>query len=147
MDFYFYSIRFSRELSRTTTRSLGASFHSDRESVGKLGVDGVEYTKPTYVSSKRLYAMIRPDWGYGLTGTIGALISGSTMPLFALGISQALVAYYMDWETTQHEVKKIAILFCFGAGISITVYAITHLCFGILAERLTLRVRQKMFSG
>ncbi|KAL4570475.1 hypothetical protein LXL04_026130 [Taraxacum kok-saghyz] len=141
------SIRFSRELSRTTTRSLGASFHSDRESVGKLGVENVEYTKPTHISSKRLYAMIRPDWAYGLTGTIGALISGSTMPLFALGISQALVAYYMDWETTQHEVKKIATLFCCGAGISITVYAITHLCFGIVAERLTLRVRQKMFSA
>ncbi|KAJ0824452.1 putative ABC-type xenobiotic transporter [Helianthus annuus] len=141
------SIRFSRELSRTTTRSLGASFHSDRESVGKLGVEGIEYAKPPRVSSKRLYSMIRPDWVYGLTGTIGALICGSCMPLFALGISQALVAYYMDWETTQHEVRKIAILFCFGAGVSITVYAITHLSFGIMAERLTLRVRQKMFSA
>ncbi|KVH95222.1 AAA+ ATPase domain-containing protein [Cynara cardunculus var. scolymus] len=137
----------SRVPSMGRPSSIGASFHSDRESVGKLGVEGVEYAKAPRVSSKRLYSMIRPDWAYGLTGTIGALIAGSLMPLFALGISQALVAYYMDWETTQHEVRKIAVLFCLGAGVSITVYAITHLCFGIMAERLTLRVRQKMFSA
>ena len=91
--------------------------------------------------------MVGPDWIYGVLGTIGAFIAGSQMPLFALGVSQALVAYYMDWDTTRHEVKKIAILFCCGAGISVIVYAIEHLSFGIMGERLTLRVREMMFSG
>jgi ATP-binding cassette subfamily B (MDR/TAP) protein 1 len=78
---------------------------------------------------------------------MGAFIAGSAMPLFALGVSQALVAYYMDWDTTRHEVKKIAILFCCGAAISVIVYAVEHLSFGIMGERLTLRVREMMFSG
>ncbi|PWA83543.1 P-glycoprotein 2 [Artemisia annua] len=52
------SLKFSRELSRTTMRSLGASFHSDRESVGKLGIEGVEYAKPPRISSNILYSMI-----------------------------------------------------------------------------------------
>jgi ATP-binding cassette subfamily B (MDR/TAP) protein 1 len=69
------------------------------------------------------------------------------MPLFALGISHALVSYYMDWETTQREVKKIVFLFCGGAVITVTVHAIEHLFFGIMGERLTLRVREKMFTG
>lgn len=69
------------------------------------------------------------------------------MPLFALGVSQALVAYYMDWDTTQREVKKITILFCCAAVITVIVHAIEHLSFGIMGERLTLRVREKMFSG
>ncbi|KAE8713764.1 ABC transporter B family member 10 [Hibiscus syriacus] len=76
-------------------------------------------------------------WYYGVFGTITALIAGAQMPLFALGVSQALVAYYMDWETTCREVKKIAILFCCGAVITFIVHAIEHLCFGIMGERLT----------
>jgi ATP-binding cassette, subfamily B (MDR/TAP), member 1 len=91
--------------------------------------------------------MIGPDWPYGFFGTLCAFVAGAQMPLFALGISHALVSYYMDWETTQREVRKIAFLFCGGAVITITVHAIEHLFFGIMGERLTLRVREMMFTG
>lgn len=100
-----------------------------------------------HVSAKKMYSMVKPDWMYGVSGTIGALLAGTQMPLFALGVSQALVAYYADWETTCHEVKKIAILFCCGSVLTVIVYSIEHLCFGIMGERLTLRVRERMFSG
>jgi len=100
-----------------------------------------------HVSVKRLYSMIGPDWLYGVFGTLGAFIAGAQMPLFALGISHALVSYYMDWDTTRHEVKKIAFLFCGAAVLTITAHAIEHLSFGIMGERLTLRAREKMFSG
>ncbi|XP_073312239.1 ABC transporter B family member 2-like isoform X2 [Primulina huaijiensis] len=140
------SIRFSRELSRTTTRSHGASFRSER-SFSRLGGDGPENVKPPRVSSNRLFSMIRPDWFYGVFGTIGAFIAGAQMPLFALGVTQALVSYYMDWETTCREVKKISLLFCGGAVVTLIVHAITHLCFGIMGERLTLRVRTMMFKA
>lgn len=140
------SIRYSRELSRTTA-SFGASFRSDKESLGRPGADGTETVKSRHVSAGRLYSMIRPDWHHGVIGTICALIAGAQMPLFALGVSQALVSYYMDWETTCREVKKISLLFCGAAVITVIVHAITHLCFGIMGERLTLRVREKMFSG
>ncbi|XVF13654.1 hypothetical protein REPUB_Repub08aG0226500 [Reevesia pubescens] len=141
------SVSYSRELSRTKT-SFGASFRSEKDSVlSRAGADATDTGKPTYVSPGRLYSMIGPDWYYGVFGTIAALIAGAQMPLFALGVSQALVAYYMDWETTCHEVKKIAILFCCGAIITVIVHAIEHLCFGIMGERLTLRVREVMFSA
>ena len=91
--------------------------------------------------------MVKPDWIYGFVGTVCAFICGAQMPLFALGVTQALVSYYMDWDTTRHEVKKIAFLFCGGAVITVIFHSITHLCFGIMGERLTLRVREKMFSG
>lgn len=91
--------------------------------------------------------MVGPDWPYGVFGTLCAFVAGAQMPLFALGISHALVSYYMDWDTTRHEVKKIAFLFCGGAVITVIVHAIEHLFFGIMGERLTLRVREKMFSG
>ncbi|KAI5639554.1 hypothetical protein M9H77_00629 [Catharanthus roseus] len=139
------SIGYSRELSRTT-RSLGASFRSDK-SGGVIGADGAEIVEPPKISSGRLYSMVGRDWTYGVLGTFCAFICGAQMPLFALGVTQALVSYYMDWDTTRREVKKIAFLFCGGAVITVIVHAITHLCFGIMGEHLTLRVRERMFSA
>ena len=107
----------------------------------------MEAAKSTIVSSRRLYSMIRPDWLYGVIGTFCAFIAGAQMPLFALGISHALVSYYMGWEVTKHEVKKISLLFCGGSIVTVIVHAIEHLCFGTMGERLTLRVREMMFSG
>lgn len=129
-----------------TSRSLGASFRSER-SVSRFGGEGPEMVKPVHVSSKRLYSMVKPDWFYGVSGTICAFIAGAQMPLFALGVTEALVSYYMDWDTTCREVRKIAFLFTGGAVITVIVHAITHLSFGIMGERLTLRVREKMFTG
>ncbi|XP_009371200.2 ABC transporter B family member 2 [Pyrus x bretschneideri] len=140
------SVRYSRELSHTTT-SFGASFRSDKESVGRTGADVMETVKSKHVSAGTLYSMVGPDWYYGVIGTFGGLIAGAQMPLFALGVSQALVSFYMDWETTKHEVKKISLLFCGAAFLTVIVHAIEHLCFGIMGERLTLRVREKMFSA
>ncbi|XP_028754614.1 ABC transporter B family member 2 [Neltuma alba] len=141
------SIRYSRELSRTTT-SLGGSFRSDKESIGRVDADEVDSMgKTRHVSAKRLYSMIGPDWYYGVIGTFCAFIAGAQMPLFALGISHALVSYYMDWDTTCREVKKIAFLFCGAAVVTVIVHAIEHLCFGIMGERLTLRVREALFSA
>lgn len=111
------------------------------------GIEGMDNATSQHVSGKRLYSMVRPDWMYGVVGTIGALIAGAQMPLFALGVSQALVSYYMDWDTTCREVKKITILFACAAVVTVIVHAIEHLCFGIMGERLTLRVREMMFSG
>ncbi|CAN0842915.1 ABC transporter B family member 2 [Linum grandiflorum] len=140
------SAKFSRELSRTRS-SFGASFRSDKDSVNRAALDGTEPTQPVTVSARRLYAMIAPDWIYGVSGTIGAFIAGAQMPLFALGVSHALVSYYMDWDTTRHEVRRIVIFFCCGAIITVIAHAIAHLSFGIMGERLTFRVREKMFSA
>ncbi|KAL9665367.1 hypothetical protein QQ045_020786 [Rhodiola kirilowii] len=140
------SVKYSRELSRLT--SFGTSFRSDKESGSRFDADGVEGSgKKRKVSMRRMYSMVGPDWMYGVVGVVGALIAGAQMPLFALGVSQALVSYYSDWDTTCREIKKIAILFCSGAVLTVIVHAIEHLCFGIMGERLTLRVREMMFSA
>ncbi|EOA36551.1 hypothetical protein CARUB_v10011664mg [Capsella rubella] len=104
-------------------------------------------SKHAKVTLGRLYSMIRPDWKYGFCGTLGSFVSGAQMPLFALGISDALVSYYMDWDTTRNEVKRISILFCCASVITVISHIIEHTSFGIVGERLTLRVRQKMFTA
>ncbi|KAF7138356.1 hypothetical protein RHSIM_Rhsim07G0129600 [Rhododendron simsii] len=138
------SIKSPFELSRTSHVS---SLLSDKALVVRIGAHGPETITQPRVSSGRLYSMACPEWIYGVAGTICALIAGAQMPLFALGITQALVSYYMDWDTTTREVKKISLLFCGGAAITVIVHVITHLSFGIMGERLTLRVREMMFSA
>jgi ATP-binding cassette subfamily B (MDR/TAP) protein 1 len=133
-------------LSYTRT-SFRASFRSEKDLLSRAGVDTTEPIRPKPVSLKRLYSMLGPDWIYGVVGTISAFVAGALLPLFALGMAQSLVAYYMDWHTTCQEIRKISILFCCGAVISIFAYAIMHLCFGIMGERLAFRVREIMFSG
>lgn len=140
------SIKNSGETSHTSI--IGGSFRSDKDSTGHASDDEAEsIEKPRPVSLIRLYSMIGPYWSYGVFGTLAAFVTGALMPLFALGISHALVSYYMDWDSTQHEVKKIAFLFCGAAILAITAYSIEHLSFGIMGERLTLRVREIMLSG
>ncbi|KAL3499944.1 hypothetical protein ACH5RR_039037 [Cinchona calisaya] len=139
------SIRHSRELSRTT-KSLGASFRSDN-SISHIGADIPDPAESQQISSRRLYSMVKPDWIYGFLGTISSFICGALVPFFALGVTQALVSYYMDWDTTRHEVKKIALFFCGGAVVTVIAHAIAFLCIGIMGERLTLRVREQMFSA
>ncbi|KAK1284857.1 ABC transporter B family member 2 [Acorus calamus] len=140
------SMKFSRELSCKT--SLGASFRSDKDSIiSRYVPEANEPPKLKPVSLKRMYAMVRPDWVYGVSGTMGAFVAGAQMPLFALGITHALVSYYMGWETTKREVKKVAILFCCGAVLTVFFHVIEHLSFGIMGERLTLRVREMMFKA
>lgn len=139
------SIKYSRELSGRHT-SFGASFRSDKDSViSRFGAEGNDLLKR--VSVKKLYSMVGPDWMYGVIGTLGAFVAGAQMPLFALGVTQALVSYYMGWETTQKEIKKIAFLFCGGAVLTVFFHVIEHLNFGIMGERLTLRVRERMFGS
>ncbi|CAL5197136.1 unnamed protein product [Lathyrus oleraceus] len=140
------SIKNAGETSHTSI--IGGSFRSDKDSTGHACDDEaerIEKSKP--VSLIRLYSMIGPYWSYGVFGTLAAFVTGALMPLFALGISHALVSYYMDWDSTQHEVKKIAFLFCGAAIVAITAYSIEHLSFGIMGERLTLRVREIMLSA
>ncbi|KAG0454102.1 hypothetical protein HPP92_025406 [Vanilla planifolia] len=139
------SNNFSRDLS-LGANSLGASFRSDKDSLGRFVTEPSVPSKMKPVSAKRLYSMVGPDWTFGVVGTVGCLVAGAQMPLFALGVTNALVSYYMAWETTKAEVKKIALLFCAGAVLTVIFHVTAHFNFGIMGERLTLRVREKMFG-
>ncbi|XP_074264683.1 ABC transporter B family member 2-like [Silene latifolia] len=136
------SIKYSRELSRSA--SVGASFRSDKVSVRE---DEAEPVKRTKVTWGRLLSLLGPDWRYGVFGSICCFMAGAEMPLFALGVTQALVSFYTEWDVTKREVKKIALLFCGGSVAAIFTHGFAHSCFGIMGERLTLRVRQMMFSA
>ncbi|KAJ4799912.1 ABC transporter B family member 2 [Rhynchospora pubera] len=141
------SSKYSRELSGLSGRSLGGSFRSEKDSISRFAEPNYDMSRSRPVSMRKLYGMVRPDWMFGVVGTLSSFVTGSQMPLFALGVTQALVSYYMGWEETQREVKKIAFLFCGGAVLTVIFHVLVHLNFGIMGERLTLRVRERMFAA
>ncbi|CAN6461005.1 unnamed protein product [Victoria cruziana] len=143
-----HSAKFSQDLSQRTT-SFGTSFRSDFEAVSPYAQDNLIDlpVKQKPVSMRRLFSMAAPDWAFAIWGIMGAIFSGAQYPLFAVGISEALVAYYYDWETCEAEIRKIALLFCGASVVTLVSHAIEHLSFGIMGERLTLRVREMMFGA
>ncbi|KAH9616317.1 hypothetical protein KSS87_002907 [Heliosperma pusillum] len=138
------SIEHSREVARNA--SFVANLSTEDDCIG--GVERIEHVKKTKKFTwGRLISMVGPDWRYGVFGSICCFMAGAEMPLFALGVTQALVSYYMEWDVTRTQIRKIAFLFCGGAVITIFNHGAAHTCFGIMGERLTLRVREKMFSA
>ncbi|KAH7668707.1 Xenobiotic-transporting ATPase protein [Dioscorea alata] len=123
------------------------SFRSDKDSFSIYAPETTEQPNIKTISMRRLYSMAAPDWNLGLFGTLGAFVTGAQMPLFTLGMTQALVAYYKPWEDTQRDIKMIAFLFCGGAVLTLIFHTIQHANFGIMGERLVLRVRAKIFRA
>ncbi|KAJ0968076.1 hypothetical protein J5N97_024993 [Dioscorea zingiberensis] len=121
------------------------SFHSDKDSFNYYDLEATERVRT--VSVRRLYSMVGPDWIFGLLGTIGALVTGAQMPVFTLYMTQALVAFYMDWKSTQREIRKIALFFCGASLLTLVSHTMQHFNFGIMGERLVLRVREKVFRA
>lgn len=142
--------RFSRGSLSQRTFSFQSSAPSEQDSSGfPLKVFGSSNVssggKP---SMQRLLQMNLQEWPYGLLGAFGAITAGAETPLFALAISQSLVAFYSPDESyMKYEINKIAKIFCGAAVATVFFYWCEHYFFGIVGERLTMRVREMMFSA
>ncbi|KAG6551372.1 hypothetical protein Mapa_007018 [Marchantia paleacea] len=103
---------------------------------------------PPQGALKRLIAMSKHDWIYGVFGAIGSICAGGINPAFALIVSQVLNAYYnKDFEVMKKEVSKWALVFV-GIGLATpVVYLCQHYSLGVLGENLVKTVRVRMFGA
>ena len=109
-----------------------------------------QYGKKTLPSPSmwRLLKLNTPEWPYALLGTVGAIMAGVETPLFALAISQVLVSFYSpDISYLKQEVRKVALIFSAATIATVFIYVLQHYFFTLTGERLTVRVREKMFTG
>lgn len=99
-------------------------------------------------SISRLIRLNKPEWPYGVLGSAGAILAGMEAPLFALGITHVLAAFYShDNHHIKHEIKIVSLIFVAAAVITVPIYVLQHYYYTLMGEKLTTRVRLLMFSG
>ncbi|KAL5780726.1 hypothetical protein ACOSQ2_011463 [Xanthoceras sorbifolium] len=96
----------------------------------------------------QLLKLNAPEWPYAVLGSIGAILAGMEAPLFALGITHILTAFYSpDHSQMKQEVQHVALIFVGVAIITIPIYLLQHYFYTLMGEHLTTRVRLSMFSA
>lgn len=104
-----------------------------------------------FVPTPSIWELIKlnaPEWPYAVLGSVGAILAGMEAPLFALGITQILTAFYSpDHSQIKREVERVALIFVGVAIITIPIYLLQHYFYTLMGELLTTRVRLSMFSG
>lgn len=89
-----------------------------------------------------------PEWPHACLGTLGAILAGVETPLFALAISQILISFYNpNVSYLKLEVRKVTLIFAGASVATVFIYILQHYFFTVVGERLTVRVREKMFAG
>eukprot|EP00249_Psilotum_nudum_P022768 c28638_g1_i1 orf=285-3995(-) len=148
------SFSHNSRLSRSSFSLGGFSFrlsvHSEKDWLDtdskKAGHHALE--APLKPSFNRLLKMNLPELPYGILGVVGAIAAGSITPLFSLALTQCLVAFYSsDQDYMKDEVRKVSLIFCGLAGVTVFIYVLEHYFLGIVGEHLTMRVRKMMFSA
>lgn len=89
-----------------------------------------------------------PEWPYTVFGSVGATLAGIEAPLFALGITHILTAFYSNNDyQIRDEIRKVSLIFVGLAVLTIPIYILQHYFYTLMGERLTARVRLSMFTG
>ncbi|KAF7817655.1 ABC transporter B family member 13-like [Senna tora] len=121
---------YEEELNSVSTRKLQTS---DEKSI------------PSILDLLKLNA---PEWPYAILGSMGAIMAGMEAPLFALGITHILTAFYSpNGSKIKQEVDRVALIFVGVAIVTIPIYLLQHYFYTLMGERLTARVRLLMFSA
>ncbi|CAM6127718.1 unnamed protein product [Calypogeia fissa] len=145
----------SPSLSKKWTKwssGKGARSGTDTESDAGHPDEFEEFNTPNFVAEKpslwRLFKLNSPEWPYAVVGSIGAILAGVETPLFALAISQMLITFYNpDQSYIKHEVRTICIIFSGATLVTVGIYVLQHYFYGVMGERLTMRVREMMFKA
>ncbi|KAK3423760.1 hypothetical protein EUGRSUZ_H00958 [Eucalyptus grandis] len=129
--------------------SFRGSFNSEHTTLPQRIYQNIPPTDTApSVSIWELLKLNAPEWPFALLGSVGAVLAGMEAPLFAIGITHILSAFYSpDAHRAKQEVDRIALLFVGVAAITIPIYLIQHFFYTLMGERLTTRVRSLMFSA
>ncbi|CAM6102631.1 unnamed protein product [Calypogeia fissa] len=98
-------------------------------------------------SLKRLIAMTKRDWKYGIVGIMGSIGAGCLHPSFAVIVAEILQVYYTkNYKKMKRDVSIYSLIFVGLAVASLFVHVIQHYSLGIMGEKLVKRCREKMLA-
>lgn len=143
------SISHSASSTNTSFRETNVSYQPNVKSTTKR--EGREQEPSDQKLSQPIWELVKlnaPEWPYAILGSVGAVLAGMEAPLFALGITHILAAFYSPTGSEiKHEVDRVALIFVVLAVVTVPIYLLQHYFYTLMGERLTTRVRLLMFSG
>ncbi|XP_023535471.1 ABC transporter B family member 13-like [Cucurbita pepo subsp. pepo] len=143
----------SRSSGRSSFRE-SFSFHNsiqDSKSFRETELQSANKDSKTSNSPPSIWELLKlnaPEWPYAVLGSIGAILAGIQAPLFALGITHVLSAFYSPHHSQiKEEVQHVAYVFIGVSILTIPIYLLQHYFYTLMGERLTARVRLLLFSA
>ncbi|KAJ8772768.1 hypothetical protein K2173_027945 [Erythroxylum novogranatense] len=146
----------SLALSETVGNSELASISNQQSELNSSSTRQVhpsdeKFSKSSSVSTPSIMELLKlnaPEWPYALLGSVGAILTGAQSPLFALGLSTVLSAFYFpDASEMKHDVQRVALIFVGAGAVAIPAYLLQHYFYTLMGERLTARIRLSIFSA
>ncbi|KAF9595661.1 hypothetical protein IFM89_001562 [Coptis chinensis] len=149
----------SQNISDSRSSLLSETFNSqihDTQKINSIGTKEIQMSNQhkDSCSSKpapsiwKLIKLNSPEWPFTLIGSVGAVLAGMEAPLFALGITYVLDAFYSYNDSRiKHEIRVVSLVFIGVAVATVSIYMLQHYFYTLMGERLTTCVRLSMFSA
>ncbi|KAL9225760.1 hypothetical protein vseg_001648 [Gypsophila vaccaria] len=137
----------SKEVSRVE-KSMEGLRSSSTKGLQLSDDQNESVTKEHIPSLKELVMLNASELPYAVFGSLGAALAGVEAPLFALGVTYMLTAFYSkDESRIKHDVQILVFVFLGLASITIPIYLMQHYFYTLMGERITTRIRLSMFSA
>ncbi|RHY27338.1 hypothetical protein DYB32_006852 [Aphanomyces invadans] len=140
--------------SRHSVKSLLANPQDDGSAVDsnddaatkQMDVDESVYAVPM----RRLWHLSQPEFKYILSGSIGAMITGATFPLWGVLLSKS-IALFFKFSLTADEMKHEGLIWAMAFLALGTLYCaaaiVQNYSFSVVSERMTTRLRGLGFAA
>ncbi|CAN1726187.1 ABC transporter B family member 15 [Linum perenne] len=96
---------------------------------------------------RRLVKLNLPEWKQGVIGCVGAVVFGGIQPTYAFTMGSMISVFFLTDHSEMKRKTGIYSLSFLGLAIaSMIVNVVQHYNFAYVGERLTKRIRERMFS-
>eukprot|EP01018_Ginkgo_biloba_P034174 Gb_33058 [translate_table: standard] len=105
-------------------------------------------SKPSKASLRRLIRLSAPEWPCAAIGSVGSILLGCATPTYGFVLAHCISTFYSDDHIVMKQKIRLYTLLYIGVGaISFVGNILQQFFFAILAENLTKRVREMMFTA
>ncbi|CAN1726190.1 ABC transporter B family member 15 [Linum perenne] len=134
------------DMNNMSSRRMSlVSRSSSANSMGQImKEDEKEFPVP---SLRRLVKLNLPEWKQGVIGCVGAVVFGGIQPTYAFTMGSMISVFFLTDHSEMKRKTGIYSLSFLGLAIaSMIVNVVQHYNFAYVGERLTKRIRERMFS-
>eukprot|EP00403_Amphidinium_massartii_P018274 CAMPEP_0178429642 /NCGR_PEP_ID=MMETSP0689_2-20121128/30907_1 /TAXON_ID=160604 /ORGANISM="Amphidinium massartii, Strain CS-259" /LENGTH=1274 /DNA_ID=CAMNT_0020051469 /DNA_START=66 /DNA_END=3890 /DNA_ORIENTATION=- len=123
--------------ARQTSGSTHHSMDEEAKEKERMKLVAKEYKVPM----SRVMSYCKPEWPYLIPAFLGSMVDGSSMPMCAWAMIQALDNFSAPKDEVKEDMEMICIIFVIIAVADLIGATVQQGCFAILGEGMTKRLR------